>query len=247
MRASDRAYATLREEILDGTLEPGAVLAEVEQSLRLGVSRTPVRESLKRLVADGLVTAQSPRVLVVSELDAERIADLYELREALESRAAALAARRRDPRPFLTLRERFGSAADLLDQGQPGIEAYFALIAELDEAVDEAVGNDDFRAALASVRTHSARIRRLARHNPERLREAATEHLLVVEAILDADPELAAHTTHVHLHRSLRHALLAIEHSGGEQAAGGTRRESHGATSAAAATAAPYVRHAGAA
>ena len=55
MRASDRAYASLLEEIQSGILRPGAVLGEVEQAARLGVSRTPLREALGRLAADGLV------------------------------------------------------------------------------------------------------------------------------------------------------------------------------------------------
>ena len=211
MRASERAYAALREAILDGSLEPGTVLGEVEQSARLGVSRTPVREALQRLVADGLVIAQSPRVLAVSGLDTQRIRDLYELREALETRAASLAARRRDPRVFVALRNRFALVPGLIDAGPSGIEASFQLIGELDVAIDDAVDNPDFRQALASARLHSARIRRLSRHNPERLREAAAEHLLVIDAIVDGDAELAAHVTHVHLHRSLRNALATLD------------------------------------
>lgn len=57
------------------------------------------------------------------------------------------------------------------------------------------------------MQLHSARIRRLSRHNPDRLLEAAREHLLIVDAILARDAELAAHATHVHLHRSLANAL----------------------------------------
>src|SRR5690625_6908313 len=60
VRASDRAYLTLREEIIEGALAPGSVLGEGEQSARLGLSRTPLREALGRLVADGLAE-QSPR------------------------------------------------------------------------------------------------------------------------------------------------------------------------------------------
>lgn len=54
-RASDRAYATLLEEIQSGKLAPGTVLGEVDQAARLGVSRTPLREALQQLSADGLV------------------------------------------------------------------------------------------------------------------------------------------------------------------------------------------------
>lgn len=211
MRASERAYIALRDAILDGTFAPGFVLGEVEQSGRLGVSRTPVREALRRLVAEGLVTERSRRVLVVSGLDAERIRNLYELREALESRAAALAARRRDPAVFRDLRSRFERVPGLLDEGGSGVEASFALIDELDRAIDDAVDNDDFRHALASARLHSARIRRLSRQNPERLHTAAVEHLLVIDAILEGDTELAAHATHVHLSNSLRNALETNE------------------------------------
>ena len=210
-RAGDRAYARLRAEILDGALAPGTQLAEVAEAARLGVSRTPVREALKRLVGDGLVTALSPRVLVVSGLDAQRIRDVYDLREALESRAAALAAERRDPAPFLALRERFAGVPALIDAGEEGIEEAFALIRELDRLIEEAIANPDFRQALASARLHSARIRRLARHDRARLHEATSEHLLVIDAIIDGDVDLAAHATHVHLHRSLRSALAALE------------------------------------
>jgi DNA-binding GntR family transcriptional regulator len=216
MRASDRAYETLREEILDGALVPGTVLAEVEQSTRLGVSRTPLREALSRLVADGLIVAQSGRGVVVTDLAAADIRDLYELREALEEQAAELAAARRDPAPFESLHDRLTDAPDLLERGEQGLADYYALIADLDDAIDTAMANSYLGAALRSVRLHSSRIRRLARHDPERLRTAAGEHLLIVEAIIAGDVALAGHATHVHLHKSLRHALASIDGRAGE-------------------------------
>lgn len=211
MRASDRAYEVLRDEILDGTLRPGTVLGEVEQASRLGVSRTPVRQALGRLVADGLVDAQSPRVLVVTAVTAERIEGLYELRQALEAQAASSAARRRDVAPFLALRQRLIDAPALLDLGDEGVDRYFEIIRDLDDAIDAAGANPYLQAALRSARLHSARIRRLAAHDHVRLRAAADEHLLIVEAIVAGDAALAAHATHVHLHRSLRNALATVE------------------------------------
>lgn len=210
MRASDRSYTTLRDEILDGILEPGAVLAEVEQSTRLGVSRTPIREAFSRLIADGLVTAQSPRVLVVSELDAERVRELYELRIALECTAASLAARRRAPEAFEQLRGELLAAPALLDEGAEGLARYFAIVDALDDAIEAAIDNAYLSTALASARLHSARVRRLAQHDPARMRQAAEEHLLVVDAILEGDAELAADATRIHLHRSLHSALQRI-------------------------------------
>ncbi|GAB3607433.1 GntR family transcriptional regulator [Conyzicola nivalis] len=212
MRASERAYSALREQILDGQLEPGVVLAEVEQSTRLGVSRTPLREALARLSADGLVSAHSGRGVVVTDVDLGRITELFEVRGALEEQAARLAARRRDPAVFEALQSEFRRAHELLDDDDdPARHDYYGLVARLDAAIDEATQNPLLVATLGGVRTHVARIRRLSHDNPERLREAAREHLVIVDAIVDGSESLAAHATQVHLYRSLKNILGSIE------------------------------------
>jgi DNA-binding GntR family transcriptional regulator len=211
MRASDRAYSVLREEILDGALAPGVVLAEVEQAARLGVSRTPLREALSRLTADGLVSSHSGRGVVVTEVSTARIGELFEVRAALEEQAARLAARRRDPAVFEALRQDLLGANELLERDDPARHEYYALVARLDAAIDDAVQNPFLVSTLAGVRTHVARIRRLSHDDPERLREAAREHLMIVDAIVDGSESLAAHATQLHLHRSLKNILGSIE------------------------------------
>ncbi len=207
MRASDRAYATLREEIQSGTLAPGAVLGEVEQASRLGVSRTPLREALGRLAADGLVAQQSPRVTVVTGIDVADIRALFDVRRALEEAAARLAAQRGDRDAFAALAAAFAAASP---QGEAGLDAYYALIAEFDAELDRAVANDYLTAALRSVRTHLVRVRRMARHNPQRLAASVREHELIAAAIAAGDPDLAAHATHVHLHHALTTVLESL-------------------------------------
>jgi len=209
--ASERAYRQLRVEILDGDLPPGTGLLEVEQAARIGVSRTPLRAAVARLISDGLVAGRSGRGFVVTEISIERIRELYELRQALEEQAARLAALRRDPAVFRALREQFVSAPGLLIQGEDGIHRYYDLIDELERAIDTAGANPYLVGALDAVRTHLARIRRLARGNQARLRAAATEHLLIIDAIIAGDANLAAHATHVHLHQSLTSVLAAID------------------------------------
>jgi len=211
MRASDRAYSALREKILDGDLAPGTVLAEVDQAARLGVSRTPLREALARLASDGLVSPHSGRGVVVTEVSVDRVAELFEVRGALEEQAARLAARRRDPAVFERLQAELRLAPALLENGDPARHEYYELVARLDAAIDEAVRNPLLVATLTGVRTHVARIRRLAHDNPERLREAAREHLMIVDAIVDGSESLAAHATQLHLHRSLKNILGSIE------------------------------------
>ncbi|MCG7522594.1 GntR family transcriptional regulator [Ruegeria sp. Ofav3-42] len=87
------AYQRLLDEVRDGTLPPGERLREIELSERLGVSRTPVREAIRQLEADGLVT-HVPRLGATGRsLDYAEVMELYEMRAVLEGTAARLAAR----------------------------------------------------------------------------------------------------------------------------------------------------------
>lgn len=224
MRASDRAYETLVDEIQRGVLAPGAVLAEVEQATRLGVSRTPAREAISRLTAAGLAAQLSPRVTVVTEFDAGDIRSLFEVRRALEESAARLAAATAERPAFAELADAFAAARP--EDGEVQADAYYELIARFDETLDRAVANPYLTNALRTIRTHLARARRLARDNRERLHASVAEHRLIAEAIAAGDAELAAHATHVHLHNALA-AILASLPTGREAARDGQEGRHH--------------------
>jgi DNA-binding GntR family transcriptional regulator len=210
MRASDKAYSALRDDILHGEFLPGAVFAEVEQASRLNLSRTPIREAFARLAAEGLLVALSGRGYVVSELSRQTIIELFELRQVLEVQIASLVAERRDSTPFLVLREEFSLAIETLQES--GTHAsYYALVGRLDAAMDDAVQSRFLLAAIRQLRPHLIRARRLARDNPERLLASAREHLMIVDGIVDGDADLAASATSIHLKRSLKHILAAVD------------------------------------
>lgn len=214
MRASDKAYDVLKEEILSWRLSPGTVLGETEQSERLGISRTPLREAITRLAAEGLVATQRGRAGVVTDVSAANLAELFELREALETQAARLAARRRNARVFETLRSDFESARTSVAENTAD---YYALVARLDTAIDAAMANKFLSTSLRGLRSHLARARRLAQDNPARLTESVGEHLLIVQAILDGDELLAAQATAVHLRKSLTNLLDTAALSAGTE------------------------------
>ena len=209
MRASDRAYQALRDEILSWRLRPGTPLNETELAARLGVSRTPLRAALARLALEGLVDTTRGRTGVVSDVSAGSVAELFELREALEAHAARLAARRRDPAVFAALADDFAHAGETL--ADAGVDAYYEVVARFDSAVDEAVANPALQGALDGVRTHLVRARRIAADNPARLLRAADEHRLICEAIRDGDEALAASATAVHLRASLTEILATLD------------------------------------
>lgn len=210
LTSADRAFETLRTQIVEGELAPGAPLAEVEQATRLGVSRTPVREAFARLIAAGLATERGPRSLVVSDIDAADVAALFDLRRALDEQAARLAAARvaADPgsgAPFRDLADRFRAVTpESLQEDDAQRHGYYALVAEFDAALDEALTHSPYlAAAIASTRVHLARVRRLARDDDARLAASAAEHGAIARAIADADGERAAAATRLHLHEAL--------------------------------------------
>ena len=212
MRASETAYQLLRDEIIQWKLEPGTPLGEVETSVRLGVSRTPLREALSRLIAEGLVRTGPGRTAVVTSLSRSDIVELFELREALETQSARLAARRRDAAVFETLRAEFLAGAPGANNA-PAVAAEnrpYLLADALDLAIDQAAASSYLQGALHDLRGHLARVRRSAHSNTDRLARATTEHVLIVDAILAQDEALAASATSVHLHNSLANILATL-------------------------------------
>lgn len=207
MRASDRAHALLRADIVEWRLMPGSVLAEVEQAERLGVSRTPLREAISRLVAEGLAIPQGGRGVVVSSVSLDDVTDLFDVRLPLECAAVRVAAARGPDRQFEALAQEFQEAAALItaDDGDQG--DYYALTARLDRAIDEAAANPYLLQARTPIRTHLLRIRRLARDSRERLLASAREHEQIARALSLGLPDLAEASMRVHLHNSLRHLL----------------------------------------
>lgn len=100
------AYAHLLEAIRRKTLRPGERVREDEISKRLGISRTPVRQALQRLETRGLLQQAPGRGLVVTELDRQRLTELYAVRELLEGAAARLAAQHASASDIAIMRDR---------------------------------------------------------------------------------------------------------------------------------------------
>ncbi|WP_082734043.1 GntR family transcriptional regulator [Microbacterium hominis] len=206
MRASDRAYRTLLDEIQSGVLRPGAVLAEVEQSVRLGVTGTPLREALGRPADGAMVLWGATSTPTATAPRRTALAPKATTPSREKQTAARLAASSGATPPFAALATEFAATDAAADP-----DAYYALIARFDDALDLAVANDYLTAALKTVRTHLVRVRRLARDNPERLAASVAEHRLIASAIGAGDAELAAHATHVHLHNALAAILASLE------------------------------------
>lgn len=209
-RYSDLVYRQLRDDILDWRLQPGDSLTEVEVAARLNVSRTPVREALQWLAREDLVRHSSGRGAVVADVSLDDVVSLFQMREALETYAARLAARSTRRAQFEDLRVEFERAGNRIDASPEDVSWYFELIDSMDDAINQVAGNSRLERALTETRNHIRRLRRLAQLNPTRLRSTAAEHRSICEAVAAGDETLAAQSTAVHIHNSLQNVLREL-------------------------------------
>jgi DNA-binding GntR family transcriptional regulator len=102
--AAETAYAVLREAIVSNALKPGTRLRADDIAKKLGVSKTPVREALRKLQAEELISVQAGNALAVKSISEQQLFEIYYTREALEGMAARLAAGNAGPMELATLR-----------------------------------------------------------------------------------------------------------------------------------------------
>ncbi|GAA4334317.1 GntR family transcriptional regulator [Streptomyces venetus] len=189
----ERVTAELRQQIIAGSLLPGDRLVERELAERFGVSRVPVREAIRALVAEGFVHFETPRRTVVRRLTPTDVKELFELREALEVYAAGLAASRATPEDLAEVQELIGRAAAATEAGDA--ELITDLNSRLHDRIMAMAGNSLLTEALEPV---AGRLRWMTRRNEE-WPQLLVEHRELYEAIASGDPDRArAHAlTHV--------------------------------------------------
>jgi DNA-binding GntR family transcriptional regulator len=207
----EAAYAQIRRRILDNLWPPGHRALEQEVALALGMSRTPVREALMRLQADGLVEViprHGMRVLPVSPND---MREIYQILTALECMAAELLASRKpsdkDLKPLVDATKAMDRAlkAEDLDAWAAADERFHAHLVEL-------AGNRQLQATVLNYwdRAHRARMFTL-RLRPKPV-NSTQEHMQMVERLLAGDAAGAATVTRAHRERANRELVTIFEH-----------------------------------
>ena len=191
-------YAALRADILTGALVSGEPVREVAVASRFGVSRTPVREALRRLEHDRLLVPSS-RGLVVRGVDPEEVIQSYTVRILLEGEAAAEAASARNQTDLVrleSLAERDRSLAEPDDPTRAETNT------EFHEAVWTATHNPVLQDLLRRLTVHLVRIPHSTLSAPGRWEEALDEHEAMVAAIRDSDVEGARKVATAHMTRA---------------------------------------------
>lgn len=207
MNAADQAYLTLHDEILDGQIAPGSPLKERDLCDRLGVSRTPVREALRRLFADGLAEMRPRRSIVVSDYSEEELAEIFELGIVLESFVAGLAAKKAGDDDIAALETILTDMAALLDGPDDDRAVAYA---RLDQAFHDRIAQAARNPRMARILRQTVNLRLLTnvmhQYRAEDFASSLAQHRMIAKAIASREEEWArsAMSNHIRASRAAR-------------------------------------------
>ena len=202
---------TLREHIFSGALLPGSFVDEVALCDSLKISRTPLREALKVLTAEGLMRHEPRRGCFVSEVTEQDLDDIFPVIALLEGRCAYEAARNASDADLAALKTLHDRLKGHADAGR--IQDYYATNLLIHEAIIMLANNRWLAQSIADLR----KILKLARlqqlHAPGRLTQSLSEHLSVYAALMsrDSDGAEAAMRTHLTRQRDALRDLFRLQ------------------------------------
>lgn len=204
----ETAYRRLIEEIRTGELAPGDRLRESELAGRLGISRTPVREAIRRLEADGLVVHLPRQGAAIRRLDYAEIAELYEMRAVLEATAARLAARSASEvelEELAALNKEFAAAGEGQRAYELNRQFHFMLL--------DAAKNRFLVKATEALRKTMLILGATTLMESERVRQAVDEHDRLLNALAERDGERAESEMRNHIAQAQRVRLRTMRQS----------------------------------
>ena len=193
----DAVFQTLRQSILSGILQPGERLMELQLAHQLGVSRTPVREAIRRLEQEGLAQTLPRRGAIVADITRTDLEDVLEVRMALEVLAVQKACRAITQEQIRKLQKTAGEFEQCIERED--ITAA-ALSDELfHEIIVESTGNRRLLQLLQNLRSQLYRYRLEHLKNPSSHPELIREHKLILDALNKHDEALAEEAIRTHI------------------------------------------------
>lgn len=193
----EKAYQLLRNLILSGKLTPDEPFGETSLAAELGVSRTPVRDALRRLQQDRLITLLPNGAYEVRMPTVKELAEVYDCRSYLESMAARLAANHRTETDLVAMRSLLEQMRQSYDKGdEPSIRSLDALF---HEAIVAACDNSVLLEIVVGLRTRLAQVRNVVPNPRVNAVTVLEQHQRIVDAIAAGDGEAAESVMREHI------------------------------------------------
>ncbi len=193
----DVVFKTLRKGILTGELKPGERLMEIHLAKRLGVSRTPIREAIRKLELEGLVTMIPRRGAEVANITEKNLQDVLEVRQALESLAIELACERITEEKKQELEKRLCQVETAVHTGDTG--AIASADVAFHDAIVEASGNVRLTQLVSNLGEQMYRYRFEYIKDVSKHPQIMQEHRMMFESIMEKDKRKAAQTVKTHI------------------------------------------------
>lgn len=203
---SEHVYRRLRDAIQQGEFKPGHRVMEIEVADWLNVSRTPVRDAIRRLEGEGMLEHEPRNGLVVARLDRQAVMELYAMREVLEGTAARLCARHASDMEVLDLLE----LVERERQMQGDFEALARHNLRFHEAIRRGAHNRYLVKSLAAVNDSMVLLGKPLMLLPHRAQAALAEHESIAQAIQRRDPEAAEAAARQHVRAAQRERLKRL-------------------------------------
>lgn len=203
---SEHVYRRLRDAIQHGEYKSGRRVMEIEIADWLKVSRTPVRDAIRRLEAEGMLEHEPRNGLVVARLDRQAVMELYVMREVLEGTAARLCARHASDMELQEL-------SDLIEAEQHmrgDVETLARQNVRFHSAIHRSAHNRYLEKSLAAVNDSMGLLGTPLMLLPHRAETAAAEHARLFEAIRQRDPEAAEEAARAHVRAAQRERIKRL-------------------------------------
>ncbi|ABZ83818.1 transcriptional regulator, gntr family [Heliomicrobium modesticaldum Ice1] len=204
----DIVFENLREAIITGVLRPGERLMEIQLAEEMGVSRTPVREAIRKLELEGFVVMVPRKGAYVSNISVKDITDVFELRAALESLAAGLAAQRITEDETEQMERLLVKTMSCFEEDN--LNDLVETDIDFHDMVYRASRNQRLVQIINNLREQLRRFRTTSLSHPGRMREAWEEHRKLVEAIADRNVPLAQSLAWEHIENAENSMLEAM-------------------------------------
>jgi DNA-binding GntR family transcriptional regulator len=201
-KVASRAYHFIREQILTGALTPGEQLREEALAEACGVSRTPVREALRKLEVEQLIQRNDSQRSFVATLSIDEIAESFTLRAMLEGHAAERATERITPGQIEALAAHNRAIGDAVRKPEADVPAFLEHNRGFHATVLEAAGSDRLAALLGSIVEQSVVLGTARRYSRDQLARSLAEHDELIVALRHRDPEWAKAVMVGHIRRA---------------------------------------------
>ena len=216
MPRRDLVYTTLRQAILKGELEPGERLMEIQLAEKMGVSRTPIREAIRRLEKESLVIMVPRKGAEVAGISEKMLKDVLEIRMTLEEMALRLAISRADAEDISRLEEaetafqRAVESGRLIDMAEADEQFHFVIYGAAD--------NEKLTEILNGLKENMYRYRLEYLKDEDARRTLVQEHNAIIEAFKHRDTEAGAEVTDQHIRNQERAVIARVRQEAQERA-----------------------------